>query len=683
MSHAPLLIEIGVEELPAVPLLKILKEIEASWGKILAERRLEGDYTFLYTPRRLVIRQESIPLRQEDRTETLWGPPVEIAFKEGEPTPAAQGFARKCGVELSELSRAKKGDREFLYYERAISGRDTEELLPQMVQDWAASMAFGKMMRWGARKEEFIRPVRWLQIRLGDRSVDAELYGVRSGTHTFVHRMVSSEPVEVNSIDAYGRILEEGKVILDPMRRRERILADMEAIEAETGRSIERDESLLDEVVAITEYPRAVEGSFEARFLELPPEVIMTSMKEHQRYFPVFADGKLANRFVVVTNAIAEDLGKVISGNERVLRPRLEDALFFYRNDLARGLQTDGLEAIQFIDGLGSLADKVKREREIALRLGGIYMDRLEAETGLGSLEIEELLDRAVSLAKADLLSEMVYEFTELQGIMGAYYARALGENEWVVRAIAEQYRPEGEHSELPSSVFSSVVAMAIKLDTLLGLFSVGKIPTGSRDPFALRRAVNGIVRIVRRYDLPFDLERTVGLLRDLYAPFDYGKLEAFFLERIYKATDVNPSLVAAVLASGERDVREIFRKLEALATIVAQPSFREIFITFKRVANISGDVPSDAELTVDPTRFVTEEERALWDAFSEVRDRSYGSYLERLEALFGLKPLLDRFFDNVLVNAEDPELRRNRQHLVASIYREFLSVADIKEISV
>ena len=682
--NAPLLIEVGVEELPALPLLKTLPSIENSWKEIQKSRHLESDFRFLYTPRRLVIEAEAFPLRQSDSVEELFGPPAEIAIRDGKPTPAGEGFARKCGVAFEELQRLKKGDREVLYYRREVPGRETEALLPEMVREWIASMNFGKMMRWGDRHDEFIRPVRWLQVRLGDRSVPAELFGVSSDTRTYLHRMVSFDPVEVPEIKSFDKILEEGKVVLDPAGRREMIRTDFAAIESESGLRIEEDEALLNEVVAITEYPRALMGSFDEKFLELPPEVIVTSMKEHQRYFPVFdAEGNLSNRFVVVSNAVTDDYSQVIAGNERVLRPRLEDALFFYRNDLKRGLTIEGLEKIQFIDGLGTLLDKVNRERNIALRLTGIYMDRLEEETGRRPLDIEELMDRAVTLAKADLLTEMVYEFTELQGLMGYYYAQALGEDPLVCTAIKEQYRPEGEGAELPTTVFSSILAMAIKLDTLLGLFSVGKIPTGSRDPFALRRAVNGIIRIVTRFDLSFDIPAILDLLADQYAPFDRKRLEEFILERIYKSLRANPSLIAAVLATGERDIDEIAKKVEALKTILERPQARELFTTFKRVANISTEVDLFGELPVDPTLFQAEEERALWEAYREVAAGKYRDYKEELEALFSLKPRLDAFFDAVLVNAEEEELRRNRRHLVATIYRSFLTIADLKEISV
>ena len=678
-----LLVEIGVEELPAVPLLRIEKKIEKSWRDILRKRSFESDFEFLYTPRRLVLRHDSIPEVQPDIRQELVGPPLDIALKDGEATAAGMGFAKKCGVDFEELGRIVKGNRECLYYKREIPGRRIEELLPEMVKEWISSMNFGKMMRWGEREEEFIRPVRWLQLRVGELSVDMELFGIRSWTKSYLHRMVSSEAMEIENISDYEKILEDGKVILSPSARRERIVSQIAEIEAQTALKVELDEELLCEITAITEYPTALMGSFDEAFLELPPEVIIVSMKEHQRYFPVFdAEGGLAPRFVVVSNAVTEDFSKVIAGNERVLRPRLSDALFFYRNDLRRGLHTDGLEKIQFIDGLGTLADKIERERNIALRLTGIYMDRLEEESGRSALEIEKLMERAVTLAKADLLSEMVYEFTELQGLMGYYYAKALGEDPLIYNAIAQQYRPEGENAELPESLFSSILALSIKLDTLMGLFSVGKIPTGSRDPFALRRAVNGIIRIVLKYDIPFEIGTILSLMRDQYDEFDIEMVEKFIIERIYKSFDANPSVISAVLSSGERDINEIAKKVSSLDDIVTTDSFREIFTTFKRVANISSDMDITKELHIDESLLKEEEEKRLYLEFRKIEDEEYAEYKERLQRLFSLKDTLDAFFDNVLVNSEDEKLRRNRRNLVASIYRAFREIADIKEIS-
>ena len=679
----PLLIEIGVEELPAIPLLKIVSNIEKSWKKILENYKLDNDFEFIYTPRRLVLKHAAMPEKQEDQTIELMGPPVAAAIKDGVPTKAAEGFARKCGVGFEALGRADNNGREVLYFKKEEKGAQTAALLQGMLEKWIASMSFGKMMRWGSRSDEFIRPVRWLQVRMGEDSIPVELFGVHSSTKTYVHRMVSYDAVEVPSIEAYETILAEGAVLLHPKEREAVILTEFDALEAEYGILIERDRSLLAEVVAITENPKALVGSFDELFLELPPEVIITSMKEHQRYFPVFEHGKITNRFVVVSNAYTDDYSKVIAGNERVLRPRLADGLFFYKNDLRNGLSTDGLEKVQFIDGLGSLADKIKREKSIAVRLLALYMDRLEAQTGKSSAELEKLMDRAVELAKADLMSEMVYEFTELQGLMGYYYAKALGEDPLVYNAIREQYMPVGEGAELPSSLFASIVAMSIKLDTLFGLFSVGKIPTGSKDPFALRRAVNGIVRIVTDNDITFNIDDSIELLKSEYEVFDTNELKAFIIERINKSLDANPSVIAAVLASGELDINEIAKKVAALNEIVSADTFKEQFSTFKRVANISKDVNLDGDLEIDVSLFKEEAEVALYTAYEKVIHQDFPDYRTRLEALFGLKRELDTYFDDVMVNTEDEALKTNRLHTIGSIYKTFKNIADIKEISV
>ncbi len=678
-----LLIEIGVEELPAIPLLKIVSNIEKSWKNILEEYKLSCDFEFIYTPRRLVLKHANIAVKQADSTVEFFGPPMVAAMKDGVPTKAAEGFAGKCGVSFDELGRGEKNGKEVLYFKKEEKGLETVLLLQEMLEKWIASMSFGKMMRWGSRTDEYIRPIRWLQVRMDDASVPVELFGVHSDTKTYVHRMVTYDAVEVPTIDAYEGILDEYAVMLHPKDREAKILAEFDALESAHNIIIERDRALLAEVVAITENPKALVGTFDELFLELPPEVIITSMKEHQRYFPVFENGKIANKFVVVSNAYTDDYSKVVAGNERVLKPRLADGLFFYKNDLKNGLSTDGLEKVQFIDGLGTLSDKITRENNIAIRLLALYMDRVESGTGQSSAALEKAMDKAVNLAKADLMSEMVYEFTELQGLMGYYYAKALGEEELVYNAIKEQYMPVGEGAELPSSVFSSIVAMSIKLDTLFGLFSVGRIPTGSKDPFALRRAVNGIVRIVTEYDLTFNIDDIITLLKGNYDAFDTNLLSEFIIERINKSLDANPSVIASVLASGERDINEIAKKVAALNEIVSSDAFKEQFTTFKRVANISKDIDLESNMEIDITLFKEDAEVTLYNAYEKVINSTYSDYKEELEALFGLKRELDAYFDDVLVNTEDKALQINRLHTIGAVYKTFRNIADIKEISV
>lgn len=676
----PLLIEIGVEELPAIPLLKILKNIEKSWENILKEYRVETRFEFLYTPRRLVLKHEAMPFRQQDSTIELFGPPLNVAIKDGKPTKAGEGFARKCKVSFDKLTQTQKNGKEVLYFKQEQIGNPIEELLQEMITKWITSMRFGKMMRWASRSDEFIRPIRWLQVRFGDESVAIELFGIKSDTKTFVHRMVDFEPVEVASIDKYESILSNGMVSLYPKDRESTILTQFDKLEQEHNIQIQRDKALIDEVVAITENPKALLGEFDELFLELPPEAIIASMKEHQRYFPVFEDNKLSNKFVVVSNAVTNDYTKVVEGNQRVLKPRLSDGLFFYQNDLKRGLVTDGLEKITFMDGLGSLIDKIDREKAIAIRLLSLYMDRVEQESSKNSSELTMLMEEAITLAKADLTSEMVYEFTELQGLMGYYYAKALGRNELVYNAIKEQYYPLGEGAKLPSSIFSSIVSMAIKIDTLIGLFSIGKIPTGSKDPFALRRAVNGIIRMVIEYDLSFDIENIIELVDELYSEYDKQRLIDFILERIYKSLDANASVISAVLSTEEKDINEIAKKVNALSATLS----KERASLFKRVANISKDIDlqSDPFDNIDIGLFDENIEHELYNAIKNKKVK-YSSYEELLISWFSLENILDKYFRDIMVNVEDKEIKKNRQNLIASIYFELKLVADIKEISV
>ena len=678
----PLLIEIGVEELPAVPLLNELKNIETKWAAVLEENALMAEFEFYYTPRRLVLWHSEFKMRQDDSEEEFFGAPIAIAYQDGKPTKAAEGFARKCGVSLDEISKAEKGGKEVLYFKKSVEGQESAELLPSMIEKWMKSLSFGKSMRWGSNTESFIRPIRWVNVLLAEKEVEMSLFGVASEKKTYVHRMQSFEPQEFAGTKDYFDKLKAGAVTLFQDERRDAILAAFKAIEEEHGVFVQLDDELLEEVVAITEHPTPLLGSFDEAFLRLPPEVIVTSMKEHQRYFPVFKEGKLINKFVVVSNALTDDFSKVIEGNERVLRPRLADGLFFYDNDLREGLSTDGLEKVVFMNGLGSLRDKIDREHDIADYLFELYGNAVCEENGKHYEMNQELLQRAVELAKADLTSEMVYEFTELQGLMGYYYAEALGEEPEVAIAIREQYLPDGEDSAVPSTKMSAIVAMAIKLDTLLGLFSINQIPTGSRDPFALRRAVIGLIRISKEHDLAFDINAVLQSLGQKYEAIDFEKLEAFFLERLNQYYKVNPSIVKAVLSTGERELRAIDKKIEAVTTIAESDDFPTIFSTFKRVANITKDVDLDALADVDMSLFEEEAETALFAAYNEVSAKAFENLTERLDQLFSLKPQLDTFFDKVMVNAEDEAVRNNRKALVGTIYKAIFDIADIKEIT-
>ena len=537
-------------------------------------------------------------------------------------------------------------------------------------------------MGWGSSDESFVRTIRWVNVMLGENVVDLELFGVASKAHTHVHRISNFESKPVDSIHHYFDLLKEGSVTLFPQERREHILSSFAKLEIEHGITIEIDEDLLDEVVAITEHPTPLLGSFDASFLQLPPEVIITSMKEHQRYFPVFKNGKLINAFVVVSNALCDDFSKVIEGNERVLRPRLSDGLFFYNNDLKKGLSANGLEKVVFMKGLGTLTDKIGREKEIATAL---WHDCFTHDIMLD----KPSLVRAMDLAKADLTSEMVYEFTELQGLMGSYYFKELfpNENSIIGEAIKEQYAFSGEDI---SSPFSAVVNIAIKLDTLIGMFSIGEIPTGSRDPFALRRAVNGIINIALKYKIPLDISELIGRenIKSLYpTKLEYKKnIESFIMERLAGVyPNINSSIIHAVVskdANIELDILAIDKKISAVNGIASSEKFLEAFATFKRVSNILKDESMSKAFEVDASLLHEEAERHLYETASLVIKDQHTTNEERLDALFGLKDLLNSFFDNVMVNAEDLKVRANRKALVGMIYQEIYAIADIKNIS-
>jgi len=680
----PLLIEIGVEELPAIPFLKELPNIETLWLDILEKNALACEFKFYYTPRRLVLWHEAFPTQQNEREEEFFGAPLSVALKDGEPTPAALGFAKKCGVDFAQVSRAQKDGKEVLYYKKTIAGQSSKVLLQSMIESFIKGLNFGKSMRWGFLEESFIRPIRWIGCMLGDEHVSFSLFGVESTPFSYPHRTISYEPFAyMFAGDYFDRLAERG-VVLYPTKREEIILNDFKAIEKQEGVHIEIDEDLLAEVVAITEYPKALIGSFEERFLRLPPEVIITSMKENQRYFPVFKEGKLTNRFIVVSNAISDDYDLIVRGNEKVLRARLSDALFFLDNDLKKGLHYEGLKDITYLDGLGSLLDKELREKEIATYLTNKYTETLLAQNNrLNASTLQALMEKSVMFSKSDLLSEMVYEFTELQGLMGYYYANAAGEDELFALALKEQYLPNSEESALPSTLFSAIVALAYKLDSLIALFSIDKIPTGNKDPYALRRAVNGIVKIVLDQGIAFDISKDLKALAQSYKAFDFTVLETFFLERMYQFFDVNPSIITAVISSGERDIVKLSQKIKALAAIVQDDGFKEMFSTFKRVANIIKNMEVNAQISVDEKLFDNSYEKDLYSAFKTTITKHYDSFEENLDALFALKPQIDAFFDNVMVNTEDLSVRANRQNLIASVYNAFKSIADIKEISI
>jgi glycyl-tRNA synthetase beta chain len=673
--NKPLLIEIGVEELPAIPLLKELNNIPKKWDTICSEYNLKSDFKFYYTPRRLIFSHPDFASKQADIEEELFGPPVAIAYKDGEPTKACESFAKKAGIEISQIQTIEKKGKEVLYARVTQKGLESTTLLQEMLNKLLDSLKFGKTMRWGESSESFIRPIRWIVALFDKEVVPVTLYNVTSSNYTFAHRIFSYDKQEIPLATQYLEFLDARGVTADQENRRTKILKDFSTIEKDENITIEIDNDLLDEIIAITEQPSAYFGSFDEIFLNVPDEVIITSMKEHQRYFPVFKDGKLSNHFIVVANVEAKDANKIIAGNEKVLRARLADALFFWENDKKRGLINDGLENVTFADGLGSLADKTIREQVIAKQL---CHDLKKADN-----ELLSNLTEAVSLSKTDLLTEMVYEFTELQGVMGYYYALEMGKNPAIAIAIKEQYMPLGEDSELPTSDTGALMSLATKLDTLLGLFSVGKIPTGSKDPFALRRMASGIIKIIIDRDYHIEMNELLHSITNQYNNCDIKQIQNFMNDRLVKILNVNPSLIAAVLATGESDYSNIAQKVKVLESFVQREDFSDILSTFKRVANITKDLDLSKLVKVNKCFFEEEAEMKLLEAFEAFEAIEESEPAALLEALAKIKPTLDDFFDKVMVNADNPHVKKNRQTLVGSIYARFLEVGDIKEISI
>ena len=671
-----LLIEIGVEELPAIPFLKELANIAPKWRAVLEANRINSDFRFEFSPRRFVLFHEDFPQRGNDAQIVSTGAPKSVALKDGAWSPAALSFAKKCGISESELEFRQIGGKEVLYHAAVQKGRDSREILGEMIEEFLRSLNFGRAMRWGSGEFEFIRPIRSIACVLGGQNVDFEIYGVRSAAAFFPHRKFGYEAIKFKDAADYFALLERNGVILSEQKRKDKILSEFANLEKKHGFKIEVDPALLDEVTAITEYPTALLGSFERDFLSVPKEVIITSMKENQRYFPVFEDKNLSNHFVVVSNAITDDDELVVRGNEKVLRARLSDAMFFWKSDLQVEFSPEKLKQISYMQALGSVYDKQVRELAVAKALSADYATHIEAEIGKKDFSLD--VENAVMFSKADLSSTMVGEFSELQGIMGSYYAAHAGLADHVCRAIREQYLPIGEDSELPSGVFSSVIAIAMKFETLLGLFSINKVPSGNKDPYALRRAATGLIKILLNQRLSFDANTLAQKLAPNYKKFDISKLLDFMKDRLYGIFDkINPSVIKACIASGENDLLRLSKAIKALGEIAAAADFGENFATFKRLANIIKDEKIGA---VDENLFEHGAERALNAAFKAIKlnENDVSGYLR---SLFGLKGVIDDFFDNVMINVQDVKIRANRIANIGQIYRAFLQFADIKEI--
>ncbi|GAA7457340.1 glycine--tRNA ligase subunit beta [Helicobacter pylori] len=700
MHSDELLVEILVEELPAQALLNEYKEMPKKLHALFQKHALEvGNIEIFYTPRRLCLLVKDFPLLTQETKEEFFGPPVKIACNHQDKTQGLNalglGFYQKLGLrDHQHFQTAFKNNKEVLYHAKIHAKEPTKDLIMPIVLEFLEGLNFGKSMRWGSVEKSFIRPIHNICVLFnGENFNDIEVkeYGFKTKQATKAHRQESFDFIQVDSPKAYFEVLEKNHVILDPKKREAKILKEIKELETKHRIIVEIDRDLLDEVVAITEYPSVLLGEFDKAFLKLPSEIITTSMKENQRYFAAFnqksqENPTLHNGFIVVSNAINKDKQKIIAGNQKVLKARLSDAVFFYENDLKKPLDNAPLESVVFVQGLGTLKDKMEREAIIAQYLTQKYASSLNMplEKAL------ELVSRAVRIAKADLLSEVVYEFSELQGIMGYYYALKQNENELVALSVKEQYLPASENAPLPSSVFSAIVALSLKLDSLFSLFSVGKIPSGSKDPFALRRLSFGLLKIVAHYGLGFDLKADLKNLFEkvgVYQSFDLEILEKFLLERFNNLIDCNPSIIRSVLNTNERDIVKIIQKVKALKRFLDDPKNAQkkelLFSAFKRLANINKDRNPNESSEFSISLFKELQEHALFEAFNAIKTSAFESLDSKIEAYFGLHAPLEEYFKSVLVMDKDIEIQKNRKNFLWGVYQSFLEIGDIKEIAI
>ncbi|WRB80565.1 glycine--tRNA ligase subunit beta [Helicobacter pylori] len=700
MHSDELLVEILVEELPAQALLNEYKEMPKKLHALFNKCALEvGNIEIFYTPRRLCLLIKDFPLLTQETKEEFFGPPVKIACNNEDKTQGLNalglGFYQKLGLkDHRHFQTAFKNNKEVLYHAKIHEKEPTKDLIMPIVLEFLESLNFGKSMRWGNVEKSFIRPIHNICVLFNGEDfndIEVKEYGFKTKQATKVHRQEGFDFIQVDSPKAYFEVLEKNHVILDPKKREAKILQEIKELETKHRIIVEIDRDLLDEVVAITEYPSALLGEFDKAFLKLPSEIITTSMKENQRYFATFSqksqeDPTLHNGFIVVSNAINKDKQKIIAGNQKVLKARLSDAVFFYENDLKKPLDNAPLESVVFVQGLGTLKDKMEREAIIAQYLTQKYAPSLNMplEKAL------ELIGRAVKIAKADLLSEVVYEFSELQGIMGYYYALKQNENELVALSVKEQYLPASENAPLPSSVFSAIVALSLKLDSLFSLFSAGKIPSGSKDPFALRRLSFGLLKIVAHYGLEFDLKADLKNLFEkvgVYQSFDLEILEKFLLERFHNLIDCNPSIIRSVLNTNERDIVKIIQKVKALKRFLDDPKNAQkkelLFSAFKRLANINKDRNPNESSEFSISLFKELQEHALFEAFNAIKTSAFEGLDSKIEAYFSLHAPLEEYFKSVLVMDKDIEIQKNRKNFLWGVYQSFLEIGDIKEIAI
>ncbi|MDP9141544.1 MAG: glycine--tRNA ligase subunit beta [Pseudomonadota bacterium] len=682
-----LLLEIGTEDLPAryvVPLAEALAQGIA--GGLSRRGVAVGASQTFATPRRIAVRLSAVAPEQPEQVIERSGPALATALKDGQPTPAALGFAKSCGVEFSAIGQ-KDGK---LHYTIIQAGKPTTILIAEIFDETLKQMdaLVPKRMRWGAGTETFVRPVKWIVCLFGSELVPLQRFGISAGTQTFGHRFHAPDAIMLTAPADYEAKLRAAKVWVDVASRKAEIRRQIEAEARRLNGNARITEDLLDEVTALVEWPTAITGHFEERFLELPPEVIVATVETNQRYFTVFSDAamtQLTNAFITVSNIESRDVAQVITGNERVVRPRLSDALFFWQQDLQQPLSANSpkLAAVTFQKDLGSTGDRIMRLRALAEHIAGMLKIGADAE-------------RAAELCKNDLVSKMVYEFPELQGIMGGYYAVKSGESAAVGRAIREHYLPTQQGTPIPSTVEGQVVALSDKLDALAGIFAIGQKPTASKDPYALRRAALGILRICIEGKLDIDVSDLVSVAIRMQ-PVPGAQCEvsliAFFVDRLENylvgteraGGKVTPEVFdSARFAESSTTLHplDVVRRIDAVLAFSRLPEAGSLAVATKRTRNIlkqAGAVDS----TIDTKLFIEDAERTLFSKLVELEalNAKTADYRTQLLNLASLREPVDAFFDRVMVNADDAAVRANRLALLGRLDALCRSVADLSQL--
>lgn len=674
-------VEIGTEELPPKSLKTLATALQQNILDELTKLGLGfADSQWYAAPRRLAVRVNALAAQQADKIVEKRGPALAGAFDaNGEPTKAAQAWAASNGITVAEAERLETDKGAWLIHKAKVTGVATVALLEQVVTTALAKLPVAKPMRWGANDAEFIRPVHTIIMLYGNDVVPATILGKASGRVTHGHRFHAPAKVEIAHADAYLSTLEQAYVVADYDKRKTFIKVEVEKTAASLNGVAQMDDALLEEVASLVEWPVVLVGSFEERFLEVPPEPLMSTMKDNQKYFPLKdTAGKLVNKFIFVANIASKDPQQIILGNEKVVRPRLTDAQFFFGVDKKTKLadRLESLGTVLFQQKLGTLLEKSQRISELA----GYIAGKIGADV--------EHAKRAGLLSKTDLMSNMVGEFPETQGIMGMHYARIDGEAEAVALALNEQYMPRFAGDALPGQLVSCAVAIADKLDSLVGIFGIGQAPKGDKDPFALRRAAIGALRIMVEKQLPLDLLDVIGFAQTTFGDklsnaqvadevldFMLGRFRAW-----YEGEGYGIDVIQAVLARRPTNPADFDRRVKAVAEFRKLDAALALAAANKRVANILAKVSEDIPATVDAALLSEAAEKALYSAIvaEQAYQQSLNSYSEGLAHLAQLRDVVDQFFDQVMVNAEDAKVRVNRQALLVQLRALFLQVADI-----